>query len=145
MGLFTAFKDDLCRLMGVEAQGAETLSGEGEMGVLHGFKSYFLQNAWGQITPTDAIAAGLDYPGVGPEHAFFKENQRCSYHHVTPKQAVEAFKVLARTEGIIPALESAHAIAGLLDESWNSQDLMLICLSGRGDKDMSEIIEKVLR
>ena len=145
MGLFNAFKEHSCRLIGVEAKGAETLSGGGEIGVLHGFKSYFLQDAWGQITPTDAIAAGLDYPGVGPEHAFFKDTQRCTYRHVTPKQAVEAFKILSRTEGIIPALESAHAIAGLLDERWDEQDLVLICLSGRGDKDMNEIIEKVLQ
>ncbi len=142
MGLFTAFKEDPCELLGVEAMGAETLSGGGEVGVLHGFKSYFLQDLWGQITPTDAIAAGLDYPGVGPEHAFFKETRRCRYLHVSPQQAIEAFRLLASSEGIIPALESAHAIAGLLANRWNEQDLVLICLSGRGDKDMTEIVEK---
>ncbi len=142
MGLFTAFRDDPCTFIGVEARGADTLSGGGEVGVLHGFKSYFLQDQWGQITPTDAIAAGLDYPGVGPEHAFFKETLRCHYRQVSPRQAIEAFRLLSETEGIIPALESAHAIAGLRGQEWRRDDIVVVCLSGRGDKDMSEILEK---
>jgi tryptophan synthase beta chain len=146
MGIFAGFVDDAeVRLWGVEA-GGKGLDGEehaaslqaGSVGVLHGSRSYLLQSAEGQVRETHSISAGLDYPGVGPEHAFFKESGRAAYVNVTDAQAVEAFHGFARSEGILPALESAHAIAFArrLAAERGADDLILVNLSGRGDKDI---------
>ena len=146
MGIFAGFVDDAeVRLWGVEA-GGKGLDGEehaaslqaGSVGVLHGSRSYLLQSAEGQVRETHSISAGLDYPGVGPEHAFFKESGRAAYVNVTDAQAIEAFHGFARSEGILPALESAHAIAFArrLAAERGADDLILVNLSGRGDKDI---------
>ncbi len=146
MGIFAGFVDDAeVKLWGVEA-GGKGLDGEehaaslqaGSVGVLHGSRSYLLQSAEGQVRETHSISAGLDYPGVGPEHAFFKESGRATYVNVTDAQAVEAFHGFARSEGILPALESAHAIAFArrLAAQRGADDLILVNLSGRGDKDI---------
>lgn len=149
IGMFTAFlEDDGVRLHGVEAAGkgldtpfhAASLT-KGSPGVLHGMYSYFLQNQEGGILPAHSISAGLDYPGVGPEHAFLKESGRVRYTVATDQEAIEAVQLLCRTEGILPALESAHAIAeGIkLAQQGDKDGLVLICLSGRGDKDVDSI------
>jgi tryptophan synthase beta chain len=146
MGIFAGFVNDAeVKLWGVEA-GGRGLDGEehaaslqaGSVGVLHGSRSYLLQSAEGQVRETHSISAGLDYPGVGPEHAFFKESGRATYVDVTDAQAVEAFHGFARSEGILPALESAHAIAFArrLAAQRGADDLILVNLSGRGDKDI---------
>ncbi len=151
MGIFHAFVGDTeVALIGVEAAGdgldtgrhAATLTA-GETGVLHGCLSYLLQNADGQVAPAHSISAGLDYPGVGPEHAFLKDSGRARYASVTDAEAVEAFGRLARLEGIIPALESAHAIAYVLREGreLGAGGPVLICLSGRGDKDVAHVAD----
>lgn len=154
MGIFHAFESDpAVRLVGVEAAGRGLESGEhsasllrGTPGVLHGSLSYLLQDEDGQVHPAHSISAGLDYPGVGPEHAFLKDSGRAEYVAVTDDQALEGFKTLSRLEGIIPALETAHAIAWVVGESpsWASEDVILICVSGRGDKDIAEITERGL-
>ncbi|MDA0271343.1 MAG: tryptophan synthase subunit beta [Chloroflexi bacterium] len=147
MGLFYPFLDDPVRLIGVEAAGeglnkrhAATLSA-GRPGVLHGTRSYLLQDAWGQIMEAHSISAGLDYPGVGPEHSWLKVTERAEYRAVTDDEALAAFQVLSRLEGIIPALESSHAIAQVLKMKGELRpdDLVLINLSGRGDKDMNTV------
>jgi tryptophan synthase beta chain len=146
MGIFAGFVNDAeVKLWGVEA-GGKGLDGEehaaslqaGSVGVLHGSRSYLLQSAEGQVRETHSISAGLDYPGVGPEHAFFKESGRATYVNVTDAQAIEAFHGFARSEGILPALESAHAIAFArrLAAQRDADDLILVNLSGRGDKDI---------
>ncbi len=148
MGLFYPFLQDKVEMKGAEAAGkgietklhAATLN-KGGKGVLHGSKSYVLQSKTGQIVEAHSISAGLDYPGVGPEHAFLKDIKRASYHGVKDSEAVEAFKTLCRLEGIIPALESSHALylgmeeAGKMDKS----QIVIINLSGRGDKDLEQI------
>jgi len=149
MGIFAAFIDDpLVRLWGVEAagEGMETRRTAaalcaGSIGVLHGSRSYVLQTDEGQVQETHSISAGLDYPGVGPEHAFLKESGRATYVPVTDAEALEAFFAFARDEGIIPALESSHAIAFArkLSEDRKPDDLILVSLSGRGDKDLAQI------
>lgn len=146
MGLFYEFiPDKKVRLIGVEAAGKGIETGEhaasinaGSIGVLHGSKSYILQDEDGQIIPAHSISAGLDYPGVGPEHACLKETGRATYVAVTDKEAVEGFKLLTKTEGIIPALESAHAVAFLerLSKVTTKEQTVILCLSGRGDKDV---------
>jgi tryptophan synthase beta chain len=146
IGIFAGFVDDPeVKLWGVEAGGEGVTSGKtaaslavGRVGVLHGSRSYLLQNGEGQVSETHSTAAGLDYPGVGPEHAFLKESGRATYVNVTDAEAVEAFGAFARTEGIIPALESAHAIAFArkLAHDRGAGDLILVNLSGRGDKDL---------
>jgi tryptophan synthase beta chain len=147
LGIFTAFIDDHeVKLWGVEA-GGEGLEGRrhaasigaGSIGVLHGSRSYLLQDADGQVSETHSAAAGLDYPGVGPEHAFLKESARARYVAVTDEQAREAFSEFARSEGIVPALESAHAIAFAreLAKRRGATNLILVNLSGRGDKDLA--------
>ena len=143
LGLFYPMEKDPVEFIGVEAAGAETLSLRGKPGVLHGFYSYFIQDPWGQILPTDAIAAGLDYPGVGPQHAIYKETGRAKYYHLPPQEALKGFSTLARLEGIIPALESAHAIGWLLAhrDKLDPSSLVLVCLSGRGDKDVQLVKE----
>jgi tryptophan synthase beta chain len=146
MGIFAGFVDDAeVKLWGVEA-GGKGVDGEehaaslqaGSVGILHGSRSYLLQTAQGQVRETHSISAGLDYPGVGPEHAFFKDSGRATYVNVTDAQAVEAFHGFAGSEGILPALESAHAIAFArkLAAQRDAGDLILVNLSGRGDKDI---------
>ncbi len=144
IGIFAGFADDpQVKLWGVEAGGEGGKSaaslGAGTIGVLHGSRSYLLQSADGQVLPTHSIGAGLDYPGVGPEHAFLKESGRAAYVSVTDAQALEAFGAFARSEGIVPALESAHAIAFArkLAAERRAGDLILVNLSGRGDKDLA--------
>ncbi|MCR4337890.1 MAG: pyridoxal-phosphate dependent enzyme, partial [Candidatus Omnitrophica bacterium] len=146
MGLFHPFfADRHVRMIGVEAAGRGLKTKEhsaslnrGKVGVLHGSKSLVLQTEDGQIQPAHSIAAGLDYPGVGPEHAYYKETGRAQYVTVTDSQALEGLKLLSRTEGIIPALESSHAIAYLsqLDRRAKGKSTVIVNLSGRGDKDM---------
>jgi tryptophan synthase beta chain len=149
MGIFAGFLDDpQVKLWGVEAAGKGIASGKtaaslsaGSIGVLHGSRSYLLQNSEGQVQDTHSISAGLDYPGVGPEHAYLKENGRATYVPVTDGDALEAFFAFSRAEGIIPALESAHAIAfaAKLAGERSSDDLILVNLSGRGDKDIAQV------
>ena len=146
IGAFHAFlNDDSVKLVGVEAAGegidsprhSATLTA-GRTGVLHGSKSYLLQDEHGQVHETHSISAGLDYPGVGPEHSYLKESGRASYTGVTDSQALEGFHLLCRTEGIIPALEPSHAIyhAAQLAKTLPQDQTILVCLSGRGDKDI---------
>jgi tryptophan synthase beta chain len=145
IGIFHAFLDDDVALWGFEAAGegvdtprhAATLS-KGTPGVLHGAKSYMLQDADGQTMESHSISAGLDYPGVGPEHSWLKDLGRASYHGVTDSEAMEAMKLLSQTEGIIPAIETAHGLAGIehLAKILPSGASILVNLSGRGDKDM---------
>jgi tryptophan synthase beta chain len=146
MGLFHPFLDEDVELIGVEAAGQGIDSGRhaatlcaGRVGVLHGSKSYILQDPGGQIREAHSISAGLDYPGVGPEHALLKDRQRARYVAVTDDEALDAFQTLCRLEGIIPALESAHALAYALKAARNRprQQLLVVNLSGRGDKDMA--------
>jgi tryptophan synthase beta chain len=148
MGIFHAFIDDPVELVGVEAAGEGLNSGHhaaslsaGRPGVLHGSYSYLLQNADGQVAPAHSVSAGLDYPGVGPEHAFLRDSGRAHYVSVTDAAALEAFRTLARTEGIIPALESAHAIAYVIEHGskWRDAGPVVVCLSGRGDKDVEQV------
>ena len=152
IGLFHPLLNDPVRLIGVEAAGegldrrhAATLSG-GSPGVLHGTRSYVLQDEHGQITEAHSISAGLDYPGVGPEHAWLMLSERAEYVSVTDDEALDALRLLSETEGIIPALETAHAIAwaAKLAPEMRPDQSILIGLSGRGDKDV-EIVRDALR
>ena len=147
IGMFSAFvPDEQVRLYGFEAGGdgvdtgrhAATISG-GSVGVLHGTRSFLLQDEDGQTQESHSISAGLDYPGVGPEHAHLAESGRATYRPITDAQAMQAFQLLCRTEGIIPAIESAHALAGAMDVAaeLGPDAVVLVCLSGRGDKDMA--------
>ncbi len=141
IGLFSAFlKDSHVRLVGVEAAGAARLT-NGSLGVLHGAYSYVLQDEHGQVSPTHSISAGLDYPGVGPEHANLHLTQRVHYDICNDDEALAAFKLLARTEGIIPALESSHALGYLMRiaPTMSKEAIVLVNLSGRGDKDVAHI------
>ena len=149
IGLFHAFVEDPVRLIGVEAAG-EGLDGRhaaplaaGAPGVLHGSRSYLLQDAHGQVTEAHSISAGLDYPGVGPEHSWLKVSERAEYVSVTDEEALAAFRLLSETEGIIPALEPAHALAYLakLLPELGEDELVLVNLSGRGDKDMATVAD----
>ena len=153
MGIFAGFVADAeVKLRGVEAGGLGIESGKhaasivgGREGVLHGSRTLVLQDAHGQITETHSVSAGLDYPGVGPEHAVLHESGRARYVSRTDEEALEGFKLLSRTEGIIPALEPAHAIADLVhvrDEHGRDIDV-LVCLSGRGDKDLDTVMERL--
>lgn len=149
MGLFHPFIEDAgVRLIGAEAAGEGIMTGKhaasiakGSIGVLHGMKSYFLQDEDGQIDPVYSISAGLDYPGIGPEHAWLHETGRAEYVPITDSEAVEGFKYLTRTEGIIPALESSHAIACAvkLAPSLPRDQILVVNLSGRGDKDVQSV------
>ncbi len=151
IGIFHPFLNDQdVSLIGVEAAGRGIDTGEhaasliaGRVGVLHGAKSYVLQDSHGQITETHSISAGLDYPGVGPEHSYLKDIKRATYVGVSDGEALEGFKLLCRIEGITPALEPAHAIfyATRLASSLNKEQTIVINLSGRGDKDMNIVIE----
>ena len=149
MGMFHAFVPDVgVELVGVEAGGSGIESGRhsaslvaGTPGVLHGSLSYLLQDADGQVAPAHSVSAGLDYPGVGPEHSFLKDSGRARYTFVTDEQALRAFHSLSELEGIIPALETAHAIAHVMEEGSGVDGPILICLSGRGDKDVSHVAQ----
>ncbi len=151
MGLFYPFIDDhSVRLVGVEAAGLGVATGKhaasisaGSVGVLHGNKTYLLQDDDGQIQHAHSISAGLDYPGVGPEHALLNDLGRAEYVSVTDDEALAAFRMLTEMEGIIPALESAHAIAHLLKlaPELSPEQVLLVCLSGRGDKDIHTVAE----
>jgi tryptophan synthase beta chain len=149
MGIFVAFlADTAVKLVGVEAAGEGTAGhkhaatlGSGRPGVFHGSLSYLLQDADGQVQPAHSVSAGMDYPGVGPEHAYLKDTARVLYEAVTDREALEAFAALSRLEGILPALESAHAVAWVMKSRWTPDDLILINLSGRGDKDVAMVAE----
>lgn len=147
IGMFYHFiPDEGVQLIGCEAAGkgvdteehAATMT-KGTVGIFHGMKSYFCQNSYGQIAPVYSISAGLDYPGIGPEHAYLRDSGRAEYVPITDDEAVDAFEYLSRTEGIIPAIESAHAIAHALRlaPTLSPDESMIICLSGRGDKDVA--------
>ena len=147
IGIFTAFLEDDVELVGVEAAGEGLETGRhaaslaaGSPGVLHGSLSYLLQDEAGQVTPAHSVSAGLDYPGVGPEHARLRDEGRVRYEAVDDDGALAAFELVSRREGILPALESAHAVARLAEEAdrWEDRDV-LVCLSGRGDKDVAEV------
>lgn len=149
MGMFYNFINDKdVKLIGCEAAGkgvetdrtAATMA-TGKLGIFHGMKSYFCQDDDGQIAPVYSISAGLDYPGVGPEHAYLRDTGRAEYVPVTDDEAVEAFEYIARTEGIICAIESAHAVAHVIKtaKNYSKDDIIIVCLSGRGDKDVAAI------
>jgi tryptophan synthase beta chain len=152
MGIFYPYiKHDKVRLIGVEAAGDGLATGRhaaslcaGKPGVLHGNRTYLLQDENGQITETHSVSAGLDYPGVGPEHAWLKDNGRAEYVAVTDEDALQAFHAMCRSEGIIPALESAHAVAHAMKiaPSMPKSAVLLVNLSGRGDKDMHTVAQR---
>jgi tryptophan synthase beta chain len=149
MGIFHAFVGDASvELVGVEAAGEGLDTGRhsaslshGVPGVLHGTLSYLLQDANGQVHPAHSISAGLDYPGVGPEHSFLKDSGRATYVSITDEAALDGFQLLSRLEGIIPALETSHAIAWVSENRtrWTTDDAVLLCVSGRGDKDVAQV------
>jgi tryptophan synthase beta chain len=151
IGFFTAFMHEKSvAMIGVEAGGCGVRSGKhaatltaGRRGVLHGSASYLLQTPTGQISVPHSISAGLDYPGVGPEHSYLRDTRRVRYISVTDREALDAFALLAKTEGILPALESAHAIAALrtLPRDPESKRIIGVCLSGRGDKDLNTVVQ----
>jgi tryptophan synthase beta chain len=153
IGLFSEFYEDKeVSMIGVEpaGKGLDTLDHAatltlGSVGVIHGFKCYNLQDEKGEALPVHSIAAGLDYPGVGPEHSFFKDTNRADYVSVTDEEAVEAFKLLSRTEGIIPAIESSHAVAYAMKfaKELPEDKLIVVNLSGRGDKDLYRMKERL--
>ena len=151
IGIFYEFLDDSSvTLVGVEAGGEGLETGlhaaslvAGRPGVLHGSLSYLLQDEDGQVSPAHSVSAGLDYPGVGPEHAYLRDSGRVHYFTVTDHSALDAFYTLGRMEGILPALESAHALAWVLEPErrWGSADVVLVNLSGRGDKDVAHVAQ----
>jgi len=151
MGIFAGFIDDAgVELVGVEAAGEGLGSGRhsaslsrGTPGVLHGSLSYLLQDERGQVHPAHSISAGLDYPGVGPEHSYLKDSGRATYVAIDDRQALDGFALLSRSEGIMPALETAHAVAWIAGSSgrWAPDEHVLLCVSGRGDKDVAQIRE----
>jgi tryptophan synthase beta chain len=151
MGIFAGFVDDKdVELIGVEAAGEGLTTGHhsaslslGTPGVLHGSLSYLLQDAQGQVHPAHSISAGLDYPGVGPEHAYLKDSGRATYVAVTDREALEGFSLLSRMEGVVPALETAHAVAWLAGTAgrWLPDEPVVLCVSGRGDKDVAQVRE----
>ena len=149
MGVFHAFVADKdVELVGVEAAGEGLDSGHhsaslarGRPGVLHGSLSYLLQDEYGQVHPAHSISAGLDYPGVGPEHSYLKDTGRAEYVAVSDREALDGFQLLSRLEGIIPALETAHAVSWIASQKgrWASDEPVLLCVSGRGDKDVAQV------
>jgi tryptophan synthase beta chain len=156
IGLFTGFRDDEdVALIGVEAGGAGLASGRhaarfadpvrGRLGVIHGTRTYVLQDADGQIAETHSVSAGLDYAAVGPEHAYLRDTERAFYTSATDAEALAAFKLLCETEGIIPALESAHAVAEAvrLAPTMRPDQILLVNLSGRGDKDLDTVMKEM--
>ena len=141
MGIFTGFVDGDARLIGVEPAGGAAVS-RGNPGVVHGMRSYLMQDEVGQVEEAQSISAGLDYPGVGPEHSYLASIGRAEYPCVTDAEVVDAFQLMARSEGIIPALESAHALAWIARESASLQgQTVLMNLSGRGDKDVAQMMD----
>ncbi len=141
IGIFSGFVDTDARLIGVEPAGGAAVS-RGMPGVVHGMRSYLMQDEYGQVEEAMSISAGLDYPGVGPEHSYLSSIGRAEYPNVTDAEVVEAFQLLARTEGIIPALEPAHAIAWLAREAHTIQgQTVVLNLSGRGDKDVAQMMD----
>ena len=150
IGLFHPFFGDPVKFIGVEAGGLGLDSGkhgaslaQGSIGVLHGTESYLLQDEDGQIRETHSISAGLDYPGVGPEHSYYRDSGRATYVAITDRQALEGFRLLSQREGIIPALEPAHAIyySTVLAKALSKDDIVLVNLSGRGDKDLAIVAQ----
>ena len=141
IGIFSGFVDTSARLVGVEPAGGAAIA-RGVPGVVHGMRSYLIQDEHGQVEEAQSISAGLDYPGVGPEHSYLSSIGRAEYPNVTDAEVVEAFQLLARTEGIIPALESSHAIAWLAREASSMQgQTVILNLSGRGDKDVAQMMD----
>jgi tryptophan synthase beta chain len=148
IGTFYPMVDTNSEMIGVEAAGQGLRSGKhsatlsaGSKGVIHGMMTYLLQDNEGQVTETHSISAGLDYPGVGPEHSYYKDTKRIKYHSATDAEVIDAFLMLTRTEGIIPALESAHAIVEAIKVARKSKpsETIVVTLSGRGDKDVEEV------
>lgn len=140
MGIFSGFIDTPARLIGVEPAGGAAV-GRGQPGVVHGMKSYLMQDEYGQVQEAHSISAGLDYPGVGPEHSYLASIGRTEYPTVTDDEVIEAFQIMSRTEGIIPALECAHAMAWIIREAPKMQGkTVLMNLSGRGDKDVGQMM-----
>jgi tryptophan synthase beta chain len=152
MGIFHAFRDDDVDFVGVEAGGEGIAGGKhaarfadltvSRLGVLHGTKSYVMQTPDGQIMETHSISAGLDYPSVGPEHSWFRDQERAGYTYATDEEALAAFQTLSKTEGIIPALESSHAVAEAIKMApkMRPDQIILVNLSGRGDKDLDTVM-----
>ncbi len=141
IGIFSGFVDTQARLVGVEPAGGAAV-GRGQPGVVHGMRSYLMQDEYGQVMEAHSVSAGLDYPGVGPEHSYLASIGRAEYPTVTDAEVIEAFQLLARTEGIIPALECAHALAWIARESASMQGAtVLMNLSGRGDKDVAQMMD----
>jgi tryptophan synthase beta chain len=141
MGIFSGFIDAHTRLVGVEPAGGAAV-GRGVPGVVHGMRSYLMQDEHGQVQEAHSISAGLDYPGVGPEHSWLAATGRAEYPSVTDDEVVEGFQLLARTEGIIPALECAHVVAWIAREAPKMQGAtVLMNLSGRGDKDVAQMMK----
>jgi tryptophan synthase beta chain len=155
IGLFHAFLEDKVEMVGVEAGGRSARAGDhaarflgqgAAVGVLHGTRTYLLQDEAGNVLPTHSVSAGLDYPAVGPEHSWLRDQGRVRYHAATDAEALEAFHLLARTEGIIPALESSHAVAWVMREAESVRGKrVLVNLSGRGDKDLGILEEQDIR
>ena len=151
MGLFYPFlKDESVKMLGVEAGGEGIIEGKhaarfqgGSLGVLQGARSYLLQDEHGQVQSTHSVSAGLDYASVGPEHAWLRDRERVEYTYATDAEALKAFETLARLEGIIPALESAHAVAGVMKRApqMSRDEIVIVNVSGRGDKDVSQVAE----
>lgn len=149
MGMFQAFLNEDVELIGAEAAGkgidtplhAATIS-KGTVGVIHGSLTYLIQDEFGQIIEPYSISAGLDYPGIGPEHAYLHKSGRVTYDSITDEEAVDALKLLSEKEGILPAIESAHALAKAfkLAKGMDRGQLILVCLSGRGDKDVNTLM-----
>jgi tryptophan synthase beta chain len=140
MGIFSGFIDTSARLIGVEPAGGAAV-GRGQPGVVHGMKSYLMQDEYGQVQEAHSISAGLDYPGVGPEHSYLASIGRAEYPTVTDDEVIEAFQIMSRSEGIIPALECAHAMAWIIREAPKMQGkTVLMNLSGRGDKDVGQMM-----
>ena len=140
MGIFSGFVDSPARLIGVEPAGGAAV-GRGQPGVVHGMKSYLMQDEYGQVAEAHSISAGLDYPGVGPEHSYLASIGRAEYPTVTDDEVISAFQVMSRAEGIIPALECAHAMAWIIREAPKMQGkTVLMNLSGRGDKDVGQMM-----
>jgi tryptophan synthase beta chain len=139
-GIFAGFADSDAQLVGAEPAGGAAI-GHGVPGIVHGMRSYLLQDEWGQVLEAESISAGLDYPGVGPEHAHLAASGRATYVAVTDEEVLDAFQLLSRTEGIIPALESAHAIAHVAREPSFKGKTVLVNMSGRGDKDVAQVAE----